>query len=61
MITITIDIEENGTPVISVEGAKGEECYKLTESLEKLGTVMKDEKTKDFYERPQENLRKAVR
>jgi len=61
MIRITVDIEHDGTPVIWVEGAKGNDCYKLTESLEKLGKVIDDKKTPEYYQQPQENLNKAIR
>lgn len=50
MIRVVIDIEENGNPVVYVEGAVGESCYEITESLERLGKVTGDERTEAFYE-----------
>lgn len=56
MITFILDVEEDGTAVVSVEGAKGESCYDITSALEKKGQVVGDSKTEEYYEQPQENL-----
>lgn len=59
-INLTFDAEDN--PVIEVKGVAGPSCKSLTEALEKkLGTVVKDEKTREFNEREVSNAGTKVR
>lgn len=59
---ITVIIDEQGNPQISVAGAKGATCKTLTAKLEAaLGNTTSDTKTKEFYERETTNLRDSAR
>jgi hypothetical protein len=43
-------IGKNGNIKIDgIKGVVGPNCKKLTEQIEKLGTVLNDKKTDDFY------------
>lgn len=50
-ITIEARILPDGRTVIHVQGAKGEQCLKLTETLvNRLGKVEQFEPTEEYYE-----------
>lgn len=49
--TITIDIDEDGTPTVEVHGVKGSGCLAVSKALEEaLGAVTTRTKTKEYYE-----------
>lgn len=53
-IKVVIDADANVT--VSVAGVKGKSCKDLTRQLEAaLGTVTKDELTREAYEQPARN------
>jgi len=61
MVRIITDFDDDGNAVITVEGAKGEECYQITKSLERKGKVVSDKKTEEYYERESAKDRVLVR
>lgn len=51
MQKITVVIDNNGDPTISVNGIKGRSCKDVTKALEKaLGAVSKSTETQEAYE-----------
>jgi hypothetical protein len=52
---IVATIDENGDITIAVRGAKGKECLKLTEQIEKLlgGKVVERTLKREYYDRAQ--------
>lgn len=51
MEEVFMDFDDDDNPVISVKGVKGRGCKDLTADLErKLGTVVKETKTKEYNE-----------
>jgi len=47
---IRITLFKDGKMKVAVEGVKGESCTDVDAFLRKLGTVVKDEKTDEFYQ-----------
>lgn len=49
---ITVEIDADGNPVVSVKGVKGKSCKDLTADLEKaLGKVTDSSNTREFEQR----------
>lgn len=49
---IHVEIDETGTPKITVKNVAGPSCSLLSKALEKaLGSTSNDVKTKDYYDR----------
>lgn len=51
MAKVTVKITPKAETTVTVEGAPGDSCYDKTRQLEaKLGKVVQDEKTHEYYE-----------
>lgn len=48
---IILRLDDDNNLVAEVKGHKGPGCKELTKAIEKLGTVLKDEKTSEYNER----------
>ncbi len=44
-------IDREGNIQSTIKGVKGSSCSSIEEKIEKLGRVVKQERTKEFYER----------
>jgi hypothetical protein len=52
METVTVEIDADGNPVVSVKGVAGKSCKDLTAELEKaLGKVTDSSNTREFEQR----------
>jgi hypothetical protein len=47
---LTIEIDASGQVQVKVEGAKGKQCMKYVELLGRMGTVMEEHHTSEYYE-----------
>lgn len=57
MQQITVEIASDGSTKIKVDCVQGTACADLTAALEKaLGKTVQDTKTKEYYERANQNL-----
>lgn len=52
---IILRLDDDNNLVAEVKGHKGPGCKELTKAIEKLGTVLKDEKTTEYDERGNSN------
>lgn len=52
---IHLRLDDDNNLVAEVRGVKGPGCKELTKAIESLGTVLKDEKTREFNEREVSN------
>lgn len=52
METITLEHDDNGNPIIKVNGVKGGRCKDLTKSIEAIlgGEVLTQSETCEYYE-----------
>lgn len=51
---VVIEITEQAEVKLTVNGVAGQSCKALTEDIEKaIGTTTTDEKTKEYYARPE--------
>lgn len=58
--TVTVEIDRNGNPKISVDGVVGKSCTDLTSGLEKaLGAKTSDTKTADYGKTDKANVKRA--
>ena len=48
--TITVTIDEEGNASFEVKGIKGPGCEKVLKPFEKLGPVVKERKTPEYYQ-----------
>ena len=54
---IVLRFDDDNNLVAEVKGVKGPGCKEITKAIEKLGTVLKDEKTSEYNERSNTNAR----
>jgi hypothetical protein len=58
---ITVEFDDNGEPIISVNGIKGVSCKDASAFLEKgLGIKTSDTKTKEYYEKIVDKTRQRI-
>lgn len=59
MKKVTVTVNKDGTTEIDVDGVKGSGCQKYTDAVLKAlgGSVIKDEKKPEFYEKSTDSVK----